>query len=136
MKISQANEWLSRLEEQIEHDLNPSGEDCPFCGGEGATFDCVDGFCLNAESGCDGCAQPCAECRRHEINIRRAVRVEVLRALDVELGRAFLRRFRNWRGPDLEDAKVLANLHAGRAASTDFTTDERADSACWVEGLL
>jgi len=116
MKVSRANEWLSRLEQQIEHDLNPSRR------------------CRIRLRGL--WAALCAECRQHEINIRRAVRVEVLREMDIHLARAFLRRFYNWRGPDLEDAKVLANLHAGRAASTDLTTDERADSACWVEGLL
>jgi hypothetical protein len=35
---------------------------CPNCGGEGVTYDCIDGFCEDAESGCDLCARRCDWC--------------------------------------------------------------------------
>lgn len=35
---------------------------CPECGGEGIVFDCFDGFCEDAESGCELCERPCPTC--------------------------------------------------------------------------
>ncbi len=37
---------------------------CPCCGGEGFIFDCFDGFCLDADIGCDDCTRRCPECNR------------------------------------------------------------------------
>ena len=36
--------------------------DCPYCGGEGVTFECFDGFCEDCDIGCDDCTQPCSHC--------------------------------------------------------------------------
>ncbi len=36
--------------------------DCWQCGGEGFIFDCFDGFCLDAEIGCDMCTKRCDVC--------------------------------------------------------------------------
>jgi len=36
--------------------------DCGQCGGEGVTYDCIDGQCLDAEIGCDLCATKCDYC--------------------------------------------------------------------------
>lgn len=42
---------------------NPHYDDtCPCCGGDGYIFDCFDGFCENADIGCDDCTRPCPEC--------------------------------------------------------------------------
>lgn len=38
--------------------------DCPYCGGEGYTFDCFDGCCLDADIGCDDCTRPCSMCNQ------------------------------------------------------------------------
>ena len=38
-------------------------DECPYCGGEGVTYDCFDGQCLDAEEGCDLCARRCDHCR-------------------------------------------------------------------------
>lgn len=35
---------------------------CPNCGGEGFTYLCIDGCCIDAESGCDLCASRCDWC--------------------------------------------------------------------------
>ena len=36
--------------------------DCWRCGGEGETFDCFDGFCADADIGCDMCTKKCDIC--------------------------------------------------------------------------
>ena len=42
----------------------PADDDneCPQCGGEGFVFQCFDGFCEDADVGCDDCTRPCPEC--------------------------------------------------------------------------
>lgn len=42
--------------------------ECWNCGGEGFIADCFDGFCEDAESGCDDCTRPCPECRPRKPN--------------------------------------------------------------------
>lgn len=37
-------------------------DDCGQCGGEGYTWDCIDGCCLHAEEGCDLCTRRCDWC--------------------------------------------------------------------------
>lgn len=37
-------------------------DDCPNCGGTGFVYDCIDGFCADAESGCDLCERRCDWC--------------------------------------------------------------------------
>lgn len=37
-------------------------EECPNCGGEGWIYDCIDGMCVDAESGCDLCKRRCDWC--------------------------------------------------------------------------
>lgn len=44
-----------------EHDEYDA--ECPNCGGEGVIYDCFDGFCIDAEDGCDDCAFPCDWCQ-------------------------------------------------------------------------
>jgi hypothetical protein len=44
-----------------QDDLYDDGS-CGNCGGEGLVYDCFDGFCMDAESGCDDCARRCDWC--------------------------------------------------------------------------
>jgi hypothetical protein len=37
--------------------------ECWNCGGEGFIADCFDGFCINAEDGCDLCMRRCEYCK-------------------------------------------------------------------------
>lgn len=37
-------------------------DECWNCGGEGYVHDCIDGFCLDAEYGCDLCTYRCDVC--------------------------------------------------------------------------
>lgn len=46
----------------MEHDPTDDDGDCFSCGGEGFVWECLDGFCEDAESGCDLCTRPCPEC--------------------------------------------------------------------------
>lgn len=41
---------------------------CPECGDEGFIWRCFDGFCLDAEEGCDDCTYPCPVCTRPKQN--------------------------------------------------------------------
>lgn len=41
-------------------------DDCYRCNGEGFVWDCFDGFCVNAEDGCDDCTRACPECARRK----------------------------------------------------------------------
>lgn len=38
-------------------------DECPSCGGEGFISNCFDGFCADAEVGCDDCTVICPECK-------------------------------------------------------------------------
>ncbi len=125
---------LECITDEVLHRLNPNGEDCFNCGGEGETHDCLDGHCEDAESGCDMCTRKCFECVSFAAQVAKAVRVEVLRSFDINLATAWAKRQGRWR-EEISDAEVLANIHAARSACDAFTLEERADSACWVEGL-
>lgn len=42
-------------------DMMGLNDDCPYCE-DGFVSDCIDGFCLDAEIGCDLCTRPCEFC--------------------------------------------------------------------------
>lgn len=46
----------------MEYDPTLDEGECWQCGGEGFVFDCIDGFCLDAEAGCDMCTKRCDVC--------------------------------------------------------------------------
>ena len=135
LNISTADFLLNAIYDDAHRELNPSDDECWNCGGEGFTYDCIDGCCEDAESGCEQCARPCPECAHYKASLERYVRVQVLRSLDLPLARAWIRRKGRLK-EDHTDQFILANLHAGRVGCKDFTDQERADSACWVECLL
>ena len=68
---------LEAIHDDVNHALNPEGDNCWHCGGEGYTHDCIDGFCEDAEIGCEDCSRRCPEClihdRDHAREVRRAV---------------------------------------------------------------
>ena len=45
-------------------------DECPICGGEGFVFECFDGFCEDADIGCDDCERPC-ECKSGRVGSKR-----------------------------------------------------------------
>ena len=135
MRISREDHILDHIYDEVHHDLNPSDDDCPECGGEGYIADCFDGLCSDAESGCEECMRRCVECARFETAIRKAVRLEVLKLMDVDVAIAFARRTNRW-SDKITRTAVLVGLHAARAASISFSSEEREASAAWVEGLI
>ncbi|MFG1413419.1 hypothetical protein V5G24_20115 [Xanthobacter sp. VTT E-85241] len=44
------------------YDADYDDGECWNCGGEGYVFDCIDGFCADAEAGCDLCTRRCDVC--------------------------------------------------------------------------
>jgi hypothetical protein len=126
---------LEFIEDEVRQRLNPDDEDCWNCGGEGYTADCIDGCCADAESGCELCSRDCVECKINEITFKKCVRIEVLRTLDLDIAIAWLKSRDKW-SDGFTRNDVLLNLHSGRVATKEFTPEERAASACWVERLL
>lgn len=53
------------MSEILAPPIAPAYDDdaCQRCGGEGFIFECFDGFCEDADVGCDDCTQPCPECQ-------------------------------------------------------------------------
>ncbi len=71
--------------------LNPDGSECWHCGGDGETFDCIDGCCVDAEAGCPTCATPCPECKIHAAQRAKLVRQAVIKSGDIDLAKAWLK---------------------------------------------
>lgn len=106
---------LEAIEDEVMQRLNPSGEDCWHCGGEGYTYDCIDGCCIDAESGCEDCARRCIECATFERDRLKAIREEVVKSGDVEIATAWLKGIGRWRD-DITEDHVRAELVAASAA--------------------
>lgn len=102
------------LVEEIEHELNPNDDDCDHCGGEGYTYDCVDGCCIDSESGCEDCARRCVECALHERNRLKAIREAVIKANSVDLAIAWLKSIGRWRA-DITRESVRSQLDEANA---------------------
>lgn len=47
-----------------EYDDYSEYDECQRCNGDGFIFDCFDGFCADADEGCDDCTRPCPECTK------------------------------------------------------------------------
>jgi hypothetical protein len=118
---------LDLIYDEVDQRLNPGGEECWYCGGEGATYDCIDDCCVDAESGCPDCERPCLECKLYAGRRARAVREEVIKANDVDIATAWLKSIKRWRDDITEDqirdelARVIEKLAE--------KTNSNADSA-------
>jgi hypothetical protein len=107
---------LEAIEDDVVMRLNPSGEECSHCGGEGYTHDCFDGFCEAAEEGCEDCARPCPECVIFKGQIAKAVREEVVKLGDVEIATAWLKSIGRWNDkitPERVQAELAAAAEKG-----------------------
>ena len=106
---------LEAIEDEAIQRLNPSGEDCPECGGEGYTYYCFEQFaCIDPESGCEDCARRCRWCAELRHDLLKAVREEVIKSNDIEIAAAWLKNIGRWRdGITEEQIKAeLANAAA------------------------
>jgi hypothetical protein len=113
---------LSAIYDEVDQRLNPSGEDCWHCGGEGETYDCIDGCCEDAESGCPDCARPCPECRINAGLRAKAIREEVINSGDLYVAIAWIKSVGRWTDDITHEqvqqqiAAAKAELDSGRAA--------------------
>ncbi len=112
----------------VDQRLNPDGEECWHCGGEGATYDCIDNCCVNAESGCPDCEQPCLECKRYAGRRTKAVREEVIKTGDVEVAIAWLKQIGRWRDGFTEE-QVKAQLADAASKITQPSASSNEGSA-------
>lgn len=87
---------LDMIFDEADQHLNPNGEECWHCGGEGATYDCIDGCCEDAESGCEKCERPCIECKLYAGRRAKFVHEEVIRSNDVRIATAWLKNIGRW----------------------------------------
>lgn len=106
---------LDAICDEVDQRLNPGGDDCPFCGGEGVTYDCIDGCCVDAESGCDYCARKCVECVIFDGKRAKAVREEVIKSDDIDLAREWLKGVGRWH-PDISDERIRQEIATAREA--------------------
>lgn len=109
---------LSEIYDDVENRLNPNGDDCWYCGGDGETYDCIDGCCFNADYGCAACATPCRECRIYAAAKAKAVREEVIRLGDLDTAVAWLKRIGRW-DDSVTREQVEEQLSAGRRALSE-----------------
>jgi hypothetical protein len=100
---------LDMIWDEVRMRLNPSGEECPTCGGDGVVFECFDGFCLDAEVGCEDCTSDCAECRRFRRRLDAEVWAEVIEADSIPIAKAWLKSVNRWRD-DITDDQIKAEL--------------------------
>ena len=101
--------------EEIDQRLNPEGEDCPECGGEGFVYDCFEEFaCIDPESGCAECERRCLGCAQNKVLRLKAIREEVIKSGDVEIAIAWLKSIDRWR-EGITEEQVKAELAAAAA---------------------
>jgi hypothetical protein len=106
---------LACIYDDVDSRLNPDNEECWHCGGEGETYDCFDGCCVDAESGCPDCARPCLECKLYARRRARAIREEVIKSDDVDIARAWLKEQGRLRA-DVTDDMIREQLIAAKSA--------------------
>lgn len=94
---------LDAIYDDVDRLINPSGEECWNCNGEGETYDCIDGCCVDAESGCPDCARPCIECKLYAASRAKAVREAVIKENDVGIAIAWLKSVGRWHDGITED---------------------------------
>lgn len=115
---------LEAIYDDVDRRLNPDSEDCWYCGGEGATYDCIDGCCADPESGCPDCYSPCQECVIFNGKRAKAVREEVIASGNIDVAIAWLKSIGRW-NDDISRDRVADELKAAsaRPLSPEGTAD-------------
>ena len=97
-KRSRGEILLDAIDEEVMQRLNPSGEDCPECGGDGYIYDCFEEWaCIDPEGGCSECARRCLWCAELKRDRLKGVREEVIKSDDIEIATAWLKQIGRWR---------------------------------------
>lgn len=114
------------LVDEIDHELNPSDEECGNCGGDGYIASCHEEWaCLDPESGCEDCMRRCPECAIHARKRLKMIREAVIEANNVDIAIAWLMSIGRWRA-DITREQVQAELDKTRANLTAPATSEVA----------
>jgi hypothetical protein len=108
-KAGTADLLLTAIYDEVNQRLNPSGDDCWNCAGEGTFHDCIDDCCEDSEIGCDDCTHECTECVIFAGRVHRAVRLEIIASNDPDLAIAWLKDIGRWRG-DIPREEVIRQL--------------------------
>ena len=114
-EMTRGEYMLDLIYDEVDQRLNPSGDECWNCGGEGMTYDCFDGCCVDAESGCPDCERPCVECKINAGIRAKAVREEVIKSGDVGIAVAWLKQIGRW-SDDITDNQIKAQLAEATAS--------------------
>ena len=116
--VTRGERILDAIEEEVIQRINPSGEDCPECGGDGYTYDCFEEWaCIDPESGCEECSRRCLGCAEMKRDRLKGVREEVVKLADVEVATAWLRSIGRWHD-GITDDQVKAELDKAASALT------------------
>jgi hypothetical protein len=111
---------LDAITDDVMRNLNPNDDDCWHCGGEGYTHDCFDGFCEEAEIGCEDCSRECPECVLFKGKIAKAIREEVIKTNDVHVATAWLKSIGRW-DDSITPERVQSELAAAAKPPADLS---------------
>ena len=112
------------LVDDVDRRMNPNDDECWHCGGEGYVADCFDGFCVDAEGGCEECTRRCPECARYSYNRLKAIREEVIKSGDVDIAREWLRSVGRW-SDDISTEQITQHLEDARVALSSSRSDQQ-----------
>lgn len=116
---------LDLIYDEVDQRLNPNCDECWYCAGEGETYDCIDGCCADAESGCPDCAIPCPECRFHTARRAKAIREEVIKSGDLDIAVAWLKSIGRW-SDDITPDQLRQQMEAAAALAAQEATSPPA----------
>lgn len=94
--VDRGEALLDAIYDEVDYHLNPNNDVCWNCGGDGVLYDCIDGSCFDAESGCELCSRPCPECHIYAAKRAKAVREEVIKSGDTDIAIAWLKQIGRW----------------------------------------
>lgn len=115
--MDRGQRMLDAIYDDVDQHLNPNGDECWHCGGDGFIHDCIDGFCYDSEIGCEDCTRKCPECLKLKRDRAKAVREAVVVSGDVELAAAWLKSIGRWTD-DITMERIGAELDAAKRAMT------------------
>lgn len=124
MQADRGDALLGAIYDDVDRRLNPDQEECWHCGGAGEIYDCIDGCCVDPESGCPDCARSCPECRRHAATRAKMIREEVIKSGDLDVAAAWLKSVGRWR-EDITRDELRREMETAKAKLDDGEIRER-----------
>jgi hypothetical protein len=116
---------LDAIYDEVDRRMNPNGDECWNCGGDGYIADCHEEWaCIDPESGCEDCLRRCPECAIFKHNRLKAIREEVIKSGDIDIVREWLKSIGRW-SDDITPERIQAELDKARLL--DAASSEAAD---------